>query len=162
MGGAEGVPAVEVRVAGLSDEPVVARLRHAWAEEQAGEPIVDDGFRETFAAWFEREHEQRVTWLAYVDGEPAGMLNMLVFTRMPKPGDAVTGRPGQWGYVANVYVREQHRDNGVGRRLMEACVALAEERGFARLVLSPTERSIPFYARSGFEPATSLLVRHLR
>jgi hypothetical protein len=35
----------------------------------------------------------------------------------------------------------------------------ADERGSARVVLSPSPRSVPFYARGGFEPATSLMVR---
>jgi GNAT superfamily N-acetyltransferase len=151
-----------VRIAGREDERVIARLRHRWSEEQAGAPIDDDGYLEVFGAWFEREHDQRVTWLAYAGDEPVGMLNLLVFTRMPKPGDARTGRPGQWGYVANAYVAEPHRAAGIGSLLMDACLALADDRGFARLVLSPSDRSVPFYARHGFEPATSLMVRHLR
>jgi predicted N-acetyltransferase YhbS len=80
---------------------------------------------------------------------------------MPKPGDDRTGRPRQWGYVANVYVAGPHRDAGLGSVLVDACLAAARDRGFARLVLSPSERSVPFYARHGFEPATSLMVRQL-
>jgi GNAT superfamily N-acetyltransferase len=143
------------------DAPVIAALRHRWAEEQAGGPIDDDGFEAAFGAWYDRERGQRLTWLAYDGDEAVGMLNMLVFTRMPKPGDDRTGRPRQWGYVANAYVAEPHRDAGLGSLLMEACLAAARERGFARLVLSPSDRSVPFYARHGFEPATSLMVRQL-
>jgi hypothetical protein len=29
-------------------------------------------------------------------------------------------------------------------------IAAAESRGYVRLVLSPSERSVPFYARAGF------------
>jgi hypothetical protein len=42
---------------------------------------------------------------------------------------------------------------------LNASTGHADEHGFARLVLSPSERSVPFYARAGFEPATSLMVR---
>lgn len=88
------------------------------------------------------------------------MLNLLVFTRMPKPAPSGRGSaPRQWGYVANVYVHEGHRSGGLGAELLAACTAYADEHGFARLVLSPTERSVPFYARAGFVPATTLLVR---
>jgi hypothetical protein len=34
--------------------------------------------------------------------------------------------------------------------MIDAVIAAAEERGYARLVLSPSERAIPFYARAGF------------
>jgi GNAT superfamily N-acetyltransferase len=153
--------AARVALATDEDAAVIAALRHRWSEEQAGTPIDDVGFGDAFDAWYQREREQRLTWLAY-DGDAAvGMLNMLVFTRMPKPGDDRTGRPRQWGYVANAYVAETHRDAGLGSLLMDACLAAARERGFARLVLSPSERSVPFYARHGFEPATSLMVRRL-
>jgi GNAT superfamily N-acetyltransferase len=151
-----------VRLATRDDAPVIARLRHAWSEEQAGDLIDDPAFEEVFGAWFDREHEQRLTWLAYAGPRPVGMLNMLVFTRMPKPQVRRTGGPSQWGYVANVYVAEELRNGGVGALLMEACVAHAEAQRLVRLVLSPSDRSVPFYARHGFEPATSLMVRHLR
>lgn len=150
-----------MRVAGPSDRPVVARLRRAWAEEQAGQVIDDPDFDAAFAGWAEREESQRVTWVVSLDGVDVGMLNMLVFERMPRPGDAVTGRPTKWGYIANVYVDERHRDGGLGRLLLDAASSYAEEHRFARLVLSPSERSVSFYARAGFVPATSLLVKPL-
>ena len=56
-------------------------------------------------------------------------------------------------------VGAEHRDAGLGRLLLDACTSYADERGLARIVLSPTDRSVPFYARAGFVPATSLMVR---
>ncbi len=147
-----------VRVAGADDVPTVARLRRAWAEEQAGGPVDDPGFEQAMADWWEREHDQRVTWLADLDGIGVGMLNMLVFTRMPKPRTG-TAWSSQWGYVANVYVEPRLRDAGIGRSLLDAVTSYADEHRFARLVLAPSERSVPFYGRAGFGPASSLLVR---
>lgn len=67
--------------------------------------------------------------------------------------------PGwSWGYIANVFVLAAHRNGGVGGALLAAAVDHARTAGFVRLVLSPSERSIPFYARAGFRPATSLLL----
>jgi len=150
-----------VRLAHAQDQEAIARLRRAWTEENAGGPVVDESFEARFASWFQRESKQRLTWLAFT-GEsegPVGMLNMLVFERMPFPRAPVTERPTQWGYVANSFVLAGHRNAGLGSSLMNACTRHADEHGFARLVLSPSERSIPFYARAGFEPATSLMVR---
>ena len=67
--------------------------------------------------------------------------------------------PRVWGYVANVYVVPSARDTGTGTLLLEAVTAHADEHGYARLVLSPSERSVPFYERAGFAPATSLMLR---
>ena len=152
---------VTIRTAGPDDASRIARMRAAWTEEYAGEAIDDDGFLERFESWYSREADQRVTWLAEQDGAPVGMLNMLVFTRMPRPRRPDEMRPSQWGYIANVFVEGAVRNAGVGRQLLDQATAYAEEHGFARIVLSPTERSVPFYSRAGFVPATSLLVKEL-
>jgi GNAT superfamily N-acetyltransferase len=138
-----------------ADVAAIAGLRHAWTNEQAGSTLDDDSYEERFAAWFERERHQRLTWLGHADGTPVAMLNLLLFTRMPKPGH----RPSRWGYLANFYVLPQHRGSGLGTRMLAACTAYADEHGLVRVVLSPSERSVPVYLRAGFEPATSLLVR---
>ncbi|HSE10968.1 MAG TPA: GNAT family N-acetyltransferase [Nocardioidaceae bacterium] len=147
-----------VRPAGVEDVGLLTRLREEWTAEQQDEPIDDPGFGAEFAAWFEREAEHRLTWLAEIESTPVGMLNMLVFTRMPKPARRTTS---QWGYVANVYVDAAHRDAGVGRMLLDAATAHARAHDFVRLVLSPSERSIPFYERAGFVPAASLMINEL-
>jgi GNAT superfamily N-acetyltransferase len=147
-------------VAGIRDAAEIARLRRAWVEEQAGSPIEDEDYDAEFAAWFEREAHQRVTWLAEIGDCIIGMLNMLVFTRMPKPRPVgVPQHPRQWGYIANVYVEQADRDAGVGKLLLDAALEYADEHGYVRVVLSPSERSIPFYRRAGFVPASSLLIR---
>lgn len=150
----------EIRLASYDDRAAVARLRRAWTEENVGGPIDDDGYEQRFDEWLQREQHQRVTWLGWADeganGEPVGMLNLLVFTRMPRPGQK---SPSRWGYLANFFVLGEYRGTGLGSRMLAACTSYADERDFARVVLSPSERSVPFYARSGFEPATSLMVR---
>lgn len=152
--------AVTVRRAGPDDVRHLVELRRLWSSENLGRELeADADFVTEFAAWFEREADQRVTWIAEADGEPLGMLNMLVFTRMPVPSAARKSRPGQWGYIANVFVRAEHRNDGSGRALLDAAIAHADTAGFARLVLSPSERSIPFYERAGFAPASTLMVR---
>jgi GNAT superfamily N-acetyltransferase len=154
------VPRTTVRRAGTDDVPRLVELRRAWSAEDTGEEIeADDDFLSSFRDWYEREQHQRVTWLAEIGARPVGMLNMLVFVRMPRPARASVGRPGRWGYIANVYVLPEHRNSGVGNLLLAAATTHSDEQGFARLVLSPSQRSIPFYRRSGFVPATSLMVR---
>jgi GNAT superfamily N-acetyltransferase len=149
-----------VRPMTADDTGAVGELRRAWTEEQAGRPIHDDGFDAAFAAWMERENDHRMTWVAAVDGAVVGMLNMLVFTRMPRPRDAASPGPArQWGYVANVFVLAAHRNRGLGGDLVSAATSHADAAGFARLVLSPSEQSRPLYRRAGFGPTSDLLLR---
>lgn len=138
-----------------ADTRALAGLRVRWTEELQG-PVEDPTFDERFAAWFARESSQRVAWLAETaDGTPVGMLNAMLFERMPRPGVA----PSRWGYVANVYVVPECRDAGVGSRLMAALTSYADDAGLVRLVLSPTARSVPLYERAGFTGDHDLLLR---
>ena len=51
-----------------------------------------------------------------------------------------------------------YRNQGIGSQLLGTVLSYADEHGFARVVLSPTERAIPFYQRAGFRPANELLL----
>ena len=138
-----------VRSAGPDDIELLARLRAAWREEDTTAE-----FFAVFRDWFDREHASRLWWLAEVDGESVGMVNVKIFERMPSPN-----RPAsRWGYLANLYVLPEHRGSGAGGRLIEAAVHHARKAGFVRLVLAPSELSVPLYDRHGFRSADELLV----
>ncbi len=94
-------------------------------------------------------------WLAEVGGRPAGMMNLAIYERMPRPGRALS----RWGYLGNVFVLAEYRNRGIGSRLVSAALNYADENGLVRVVLSPTERSIPLYERAGFGSADALLLR---
>jgi GNAT superfamily N-acetyltransferase len=144
-----------IRVARAADAQVLAALRRAWTAEQHG-PVDDEGFEARFLGWYERESAHRVSWLAEVCGEPVGMMNLAVFERMPQPGRD----PGRWGYLANAFVLTAHRNQGIGSLLLRALLAHADEERYARVLLRPSARAIPFYRRLGFAAEHDLLVRH--
>jgi GNAT superfamily N-acetyltransferase len=148
------VSGTHIRLATEGDVAALAALRRAWVEERAGAPIADDRYESDFADWYDAESGRRTTWLATVRGRAVGMLNLTEFRRMPQPG--VPRR--RWGYIANVFVLAAQRDLGIGKQLLDAALVEAAERGYVRLVLSPSARSVPFYRRAGFVPADSLLV----
>ena len=145
---------VVIRRAADADVPVVTRLRREWTEEQEGDHK-DPTFDERLSAWFARERSRRIIWLAVADGRPVGMMNLAIFERMPRPGRP----PSHWGYLGNAFVLAAYRNQGIGGRLISAALGYADEHGFARVVLSPTERSILFYERAGFGPASCLMLR---
>ncbi len=145
---------IQVRVATAADLPALTDLRRAWTEERRGVGP-DPSFAERFAAWFHAEAHQRTFWLAEDETAAVGMVNLLRFVRMPGPGIDSAG----WGYLGNLYVRPEHRDAGIGTRLLDALIAHADDVGLERIVLSPSERSVPLYRRSGFGAADQLLLR---
>ena len=92
------------------------------------------------------------------------MASVFEYRRMPR-----AGRPdSRWGYISNMYVRPDCRNRGIGWALLTTLIGTADERGYARLVLSPSARALPFYRRAGFVVADDaagddrLLVRPTR
>ena len=142
-----------VRRADDGDLAAVARLRREWTREQDGDRG-DPGFEERFGAWWARESSRRITWLAEVDRHPVGMMNLAVFERMPRPGRA----PSRWGYLGNAFVLAAYRDQGIGGQLIGAVLGHARANHLARVVLSPTKRSITFYQRAGFGTPDDLML----
>src|SRR5215213_10359022 len=129
-----------IRQASVADAAALAALRALFLTGDEG----DAAFAQHVATWLVEEGDRRTTWLAEREGRPIGMASLFEYRRMPKPGLAGS----RWGYVSNMFVREEARDAGVGAALLEAVIAAAEQRGYARLVLSPAERAIPFFARA--------------
>ena len=139
---ASELPDVVVRVADAGDIGAIAALRSLWSAGAAE----DAEFERRMAAWLAVEGDRRTTWLALLGDSPVGMASVFEYRRMPRPG-----RPdSRWGYVGNMFVREDLRNRGIGSALLTRIVTVADERCYARLVLSPSARSLPFYRRAGF------------
>jgi GNAT superfamily N-acetyltransferase len=130
----------DVREAGVEDAGAIASLRAAWVGG-SGEALAA-----RMADWMRSEGERRTTWLAWLREEPVGMASMFEYRRMPRPDR----RASRWGYVSNMFVREPVRDRGIGAKLLKTVIDAADERGYARIVLSPSARAVPFYLRAGF------------
>ena len=143
-----------IRRVGDADIATIIQLRREWTREQAGDQP-DAGFDARLAAWFARESGRRITWLAEAAGRPVGMMNLAIFERMPRPGH----EPSRWGYLGNAFILEAYRSQGIGTQLLNAVLRYADENDLARVVLSPSDRSVPFYQRAGFGPADSLMLR---
>ena len=143
-----------IRRAEFADLAAIIELRREWTREEHGD-IADPDFEENLTAWFGREWSRRIMWLAEEGDRPVGMMNLAVYERMPRPGRALS----RWGYLGNVFVLAAYRNRGIGSQLVSAALNYADRNGFVRVVLSPTERSIPLYERAGFGPADALMLR---
>jgi GNAT superfamily N-acetyltransferase len=131
-----------IRVAGEADAAALAELRALWVADTEPRP----GFAERIAAWMASEGERRTTWLAVVIDRPVGMASLFEYRRMPKPGRD----DSRWGYVGNMFVREDSRNRGIGSALLGEVTAAAEARSYARLVVSPSAEALGLYRRAGF------------
>ena len=74
--------------------------------------------------------------------------------RVPVPGK----RAGPIGYLTNVFVAPEHRNDGLGAEMLRHVEAWCAERGFSLVIVWPTERSRSFYRRGGFDRRDEPLV----
>jgi GNAT superfamily N-acetyltransferase len=143
---ASDLPDVVVRIADAADTYAIASLRSLWS---AGVAEEDPDFEARIGAWLVGEGDRRTTWLATHGDSPVGMASLFEYRRMPRPGVP----DSRWGYVSNVsnlFVCEGVRNRGIGSALLTHIVAAADERDYARLVLSPSAMALPFFQRAGF------------
>jgi GNAT superfamily N-acetyltransferase len=143
---------MRVRRADSADIDAVAALRAAWQSSPASE-----SYLAAFTEWFLAEAPSRWWWVATDNDQIVGMVNLKIFDRMPSPERA----PAQWGYLANLFVLPDHRGAGIGTALVEALVECAKAEHLVRVVLSPSEQSVPLYRRQGFREASDLLLLSL-
>ena len=115
---------IRVRFATAEDCPLLLRLiRELAVYERAPDAVVateEDLRRHGFGP-----DPQFEAILAFLDGEPAGAA--LFHTRF----STWLGRPGL--YLEDLYVTEEARGRGVGRRLMARLAGIAVERGWGRI-----------------------------
>ncbi len=116
-------PAVTIRQTDDRDIPALAQLRRQWAEEQAGRPLEDNGFDDQFAQWYAAESSRRTTFLAEIDSDAVGMVNLALFERMPRPGLPAS----RWGYLSNAFVLPEYRSRGVGTPYRSVCAEGVED-----------------------------------
>lgn len=144
-----------IRSAGVADLAALAGLRRAYSQERHHlEPGGDPSFETGFAEWFRASGDQSHWWIAELDGQPIGMLQLWILPRMPAPGYDT----GSWAYLSLLFVLATHRDRGVGSALLDAGVAAARLHQVTKLLLSPSQRARPLYLRHGFESASSHLL----
>lgn len=141
-----------IRIASLTDLLQVTSLREQWS---ASRGFVGDTaeFADRVRVWWERQGDSRVCWLAFDDEKAIGMANLAVFERMPHVGVP----DGRWGYVGNVWVDPTQRRRGVATALMTAVIDWCRAGSFERIVLNPSEMSMPMYRGLGFRPSDELM-----
>lgn len=135
---------ITVRFATADDVPLLLRLIQALAVfERAPDAVVAteaDLRRHGFGP--EPKFE---AILAFLDGQPAGCA--LFHSRF----STWLGRPGL--YLEDLYVTEEARGKGVGKRLMTRLAAIAVERGWGRIDFHVLDwnPAREFYHRLGME-----------
>ena len=142
-------PPARIRPAAPQDAPILADLRFRFRTE-LGEPAEPEAaFRARCSQWMVEHLAGNPSWRCWVAEGAEGVVGNLwlqVIEKIPNP----VSEPELHAYITNVYVLPQHRDGGTGALLLEAALAWCRESRIDAVLLWPSERSRPFYARYGF------------
>lgn len=145
-----------IRQATPDDVSALAELRREFTFEDhpASEPrtdfdeafdrVVGDGLRD--GSW--------VVWVAESEGQIVSHAFVAVVDKVPRP----IQESRQIGYLTNVYTRPDHRNRGLGAKLLAAATKWARQGGVELLIVWPSERSTPLYGRHGFAALAEPLV----
>lgn len=143
---------VSIREATSEDLEAITHLRLAFlaAHRRADAAIFSPEFLHQTRDFLRRHIDSGSirSWLADADGEHIGAVSMLILDLAPRPED----RSGREGYIINMYVDPGHRRQGIGRSLLERCLADASELRLRRLLLYTTDDGRPLYTELGFTP----------
>lgn len=151
---------VTIRRADESDLDTVVAMRMEFLSAVHGdedEPPPD--FVAATRSFLQREASlgRAVTWLAERDGRAVGVVTLLIWPRPPLSDDDRTFD----GYIINMFVESSSQGQGIGRRLLDACLDGATPLGVRSISLQPTEAGRPLYDSTEFEPQTGRLVRRV-
>lgn len=129
-----------------ADLPAIVRLTEIWSEER-----ITHGVIPTVVAHLETQLG-RYFWVAECDEQIVGFAYGNVQTSQ---GLAVIPAGEQYLVIEEIYVHADHRAQGIGGKLLDRLLDLAESEGIRRsLVHSATkdwQRIVGFYERHGFQ-----------
>ena len=153
----------QLRPATPNDADELARLRWTFRVEH-GTPAdrTFEEFLDEFRRFATEVLAEGSTWRAWVAEEGDRLVGCVWFQlieKVPHPSRRRWQRP--IGYVTNMYVEADLRNDGLGSRLMHAALAFAREREVSEVVVWPSERSVSFYRRAGFGPEEAPLLLDL-
>ena len=138
-----------IELASIGDVDALARLRWELYVEQEGELEPFEGYRDRFVA-FARDALATDRWHAWVARTPSGPVGAMwlhTIQRVPLPGKT----PGPIGYLTNVYLVPEHRNRGLGSRMLERVLGWARAERYSCVITWPAPRSREFYRRGGFD-----------
>lgn len=147
---------MRIRKATSNDVELLIRLRIAFLQDMRGVPCGEDFVEQTRVLM--REHQERGalhSWLAEdQDQRCGGVVSLLLFYGLPLPEE----RRELEGVILNMYVTPPDRRRGVGRALLDTCIAEGTALGVRRFSLRATTDGRAMYQQAGFAPDPDALV----
>ena len=149
-----------IRTSNRNDIDQLIKLRYDFtAEYKAVDPGVYKAFSQECREFFENmfASNQWMVWVAEIEGRIIAHVFLQIIETIPRPGR----QRSPYGYVTNVYTIPEYRSQGFGSRIMEELNRWAQQNQLTFLMVWPSETSVDFYERHGFEKALEVMENHL-
>ena len=150
---------VAIRRIGDDEAELVIERRLRFFCEMRGWTIdeMPADFVEANRAFIERTHGRTFhSWVAEDDGRCVGIVSAIVSDAPPRPEEL----RDLDAYIINMHVDATHRSRGIGRLLVDACLAECEAMGVRRFTLNATDDGRPLYESVGFIDEPNWLNRY--
>jgi diamine N-acetyltransferase len=98
--------------------------------------------------------------VAELDSTVVGVIHLEIKTEQGGPGE----QPRKWAWILTIDVEQQHRQQGIGQRLMEAGEQWATAKGATHLefdVWDFNQTAIQFYQKLGYRPMSHMMSKAL-
>jgi GNAT superfamily N-acetyltransferase len=152
---------VRFRRATPEDIHQLADLR--WRLQTDDDPAVDPANRSRFIDAFTESVSRSifdgpfVHWIAETDHQVVAVMSVGRVLKVPSP----EAMDRHWGYLTNCYTLPSYRGKGIGTALLAAVKEWAKNERYQFLAVWPSDRSYPFYERSGFQQCADPLILKL-
>lgn len=144
-----------IRRAAHEELAEAAALRWSWViEENAGSSTLSrEQFVAAFVEWADAHSESHRCYVAVSDARVIGMAWLAIVPRVPSPRDLSRVSAD----LQSVFVHPEHRNAGVGGRLIAVVLEDATALGAERVTVHSSVEAIPAYQRAGFAHNPRLL-----
>ncbi len=153
---------MEYRIATERDLIQLAELRWNFRNEGRDEiPVVNkDEFINVCCSFYGKRLESGywAYWIAVESNEIVSQIMLCKVDMVPRPCKIVD----QFGYITNIYTKPEYRNKGIASQLIKIVIQWAKEQDLELLILWPSEDSISFYERAGFDSNNEIMQLTLR
>lgn len=137
------------RTATEKDFPHLAEMRWDFRQESGEEIAVVEKaeFIENCLEFLRNETENYTYWIAENDGKIVSHIFIHRIKLVPRPCRI----KDSFAYLTNTYTKREFRGKGIGAELLQKVIEWTKREDFELLLVYPSEESVNFYRRLGFE-----------
>ncbi|WP_202708840.1 GNAT family N-acetyltransferase [Sporosalibacterium faouarense] len=153
---------MEYRIATSNDLYSLADMR--WEFKTEGKEINPNNNKSDFIKscvdFLEEGIEDKswIHWIVVDNSEIISHISVRRIRKIPKPNKFFD----EYGYLTNVFTKENYRGKGIGSKLMSYVIEWAKEEDLETLIVWPSDRAINFYERKGFRIQSDVMELELR